>query len=222
MEKQEVVKLKNEYAKFITLFNELNRAKNNKERERIEYDISLIKTTIIDKFELRKYDPQIFLATQFNNDYFKHDIKSLIDRFELLDEKISLLLKEISHKGKLNEFENTIEKIIRTIINSQCEISCSDIHEVSSFEQSKLYSFNPIIRIGFKGEKEKPIHYIWDILHEFGHFLSGVPKFGEEKTIARETLAWDLGLEELKKYPELIIHIEDYNIYREHCLLTYK
>ena len=77
------------------------------------------------------------------------------------------------------------------------------------------------IRIGFKKAKEKPIHYIWDILHEFGHYLSGLPN-RHERTFDRELQAWELGLEQLKKYPELFAQVEDFEKYRENCLATYK
>jgi len=138
-----------------------------------------------------------------------------------MNDKFERLKREICHKGNLLEYEGTIEKILQSIHFSDCSISCCDTCENSSIEQAIDGSFKTHIRIGFKRAKEKPIHYIWDILHEFGHHLSGLPK-GKERSVDRETLAWELGLEQLKKYPELIEQVSDYENYKENCLRTYR
>lgn len=138
-----------------------------------------------------------------------------------MPDRLNRLKREICQKGNLSQYEGTIEKIIQSIHNSECLISCCDTCENSSIEQAVDGSFKNHIRIGFKRAKEKPVHYIWDILHEFGHHLSGLPN-GEEKSVNRESLAWELGLEQLKKYPELIEHINDFENYKENCLNTYK
>lgn len=117
--------------------------------------------------------------------------------------------------------ENTVGEILLSIYDSECSISCCDTCETSSFEQAIDGSSKTHIRIGFKRAKEKPIHYIWDMLHEFGHHLSGLPN-GTERSIERECHAWDLGLEQLKKYPELVEHVDNYKKYREACLKTYE
>lgn len=221
MEAEQLKNLKDNYGKFLSLYRNLKNASNKKERKEVEYDLNYHKERMIKDLELMKYDLHIS-HYQYDNDYFKNDVDSIIYKIESQNKEISIKIKEITQKGNLTEFEDSLEKIIRSILNSQCNISCNDLDDISFLEQSKLYAFNPIIRIGFKGQKEKPIHYIWDILHEFGHFLSGVPKPGEEKTIARETLAWDLALEELKKLPQLLEHVDDFEIYKEQCLLTYK
>jgi hypothetical protein len=138
-----------------------------------------------------------------------------------MNDKLDKLKREICHKGNLSQYEETIEKILQSIDNSECSISCCDTCENSSIEQAIDGSFKTHIRIGFKGGKEKAIHYIWDILHEFGHHLSGLPN-GKERRVEHETLAWELALEQLKKYPELIEYLKDFEEYKENCLGTYK
>lgn len=138
-----------------------------------------------------------------------------------MNDKINRLKREICHKGDLAQYENTIEEILHSIYDAECSISCCDSCENSSIEQAMDCSFKTHIRIGFKGAKEKPIHYLWDILHEFGHHLSGLPN-GKEKSVERENQAWEFGLQQLNKYPELFEQMKDFEKYREICLKTYE
>jgi hypothetical protein len=138
-----------------------------------------------------------------------------------MTDQIGRLKREICHKGNLSQFENVVGEILVSIFESNCSISCCDTCDTSSIEQAKDGTFKTRIRIGFRRPKEKSIHYIWDILHEFGHHLSGLPN-GEERSLERESKAWELGFEELKKYTVLLEHKEDYQKYREVCLKTYE
>lgn len=138
-----------------------------------------------------------------------------------MNNKIEKIKLEICQKGNLNEFESIIEIIINVIIDSGCKISCCDTCETSRIEQSIDDTEINHIRISFKDKTEKPIHFIWDILHEYGHHLSGKPN-GKEKSYSRESLAWDLGYATLIKIPELKDYCDDYKNYKEKCLTTYK
>ena len=134
-----------------------------------------------------------------------------------MNDNVQKIKHEIVRVGNLTQYENTIEKILQSIYNANRTISCCYICENSSIEQAIDKSFKPHIRIGFKVPKEKPIHIIWDILHEFGHLLSGLP-IGKGGTPERESQAWNIGFEQLKKYPELVDQIDDYKKYREKCI----
>lgn len=138
-----------------------------------------------------------------------------------MENKIERLKREISKRGNLIKFESVIEKLINEIIDSGCKISCCDICDTSKIEQSIDGTIKNHIRISFKDKKEKPIHLIWDILHEFGHHLSGKPN-GKEKSYSRESLAWDYGFDTLIKISELKDYQDDFENYKEKCLLTYK
>lgn len=131
------------------------------------------------------------------------------------------LKREICQKANLKEYESTVERIIQSIHDAGCSVSCCDVCVNSKIEQTIDGSFKAHLRIGFKNIKEEPIHYIWDILHEFGHYLSGIPN-GKEGTVERENQAWDLAFTQLKKYPELFEQVNDFNKYKENCLMTYK
>jgi hypothetical protein len=138
-----------------------------------------------------------------------------------MNRKLESLIDEFCKKGNLFQFKSVLGEIISSIFESNCSIYCCDTCETSSIEQSKDGTYQTRIRISFKRPKEKSIHYIWDILHEFGHHLSGLPN-GIERTIERESKAWELGLIQLRKYPELIEHEHDYIRYQKNCLKTYK
>jgi hypothetical protein len=129
-----------------------------------------------------------------------------------------MIKEELIRHGKLDLFENTLGKIIESIIKENCLISCNYKSDKASIEHKENGS---IIRIGFAENKSNPIHYIWDILHEYGHLLSGKPIKGVNNTLEREKLAWDIAFKEIKKYPDLLKNIHDFENYREFCLKTY-
>jgi hypothetical protein len=137
----------------------------------------------------------------------------------MIDRKTQLI-KAFCAKGKLNDYKEEVEHLIVKILDSNCLISDCDTCETSLIEQSKETNVKNHIRISFKYEKEKPIHIIWDILHEYGHHLSGHPD-ELEKSIEREKEAWDLGQKIIATYPKLIIEQKDYENYRDKCLKTY-
>ena len=131
--------------------------------------------------------------------------------------KIKSMSNEICQKADLHEFKETIEVILTEIHESDCLISCFDISGVSVLEQPK--DGKNRIRIGLKNKK--PIHIIWGILHEFGHHLSGT-RMENDTTIYREEKAWEIATELVKKHPQLLGHLDDYNAYQEMCLDSYR
>jgi hypothetical protein len=133
------------------------------------------------------------------------------------------LKDELIDKGKLTLFENTISAIVDKIYATpNCVLSCVDLDDVSLNEQSEEDgSHRSHIRIGLKDRKGDPITVIWDILHEYGHHLTGMPKQGDLK-LKREELAWEKAYEEFQNYPELQSHKESLNDYRELCLNNYR
>jgi hypothetical protein len=138
-----------------------------------------------------------------------------------MTDKIQRLKREIVQNGNLSEFEVTIENLIQIIIESNCDISCDYTSKNSRISQSKDNSFKSHIWLGFKNIKEKRIQIIWDILHEFGHYLSGKSK-GDERTVEREKHAWDLAFKQLKRDPDLVTYSDDFKLYRDNCIKTYK
>lgn len=136
----------------------------------------------------------------------------------ILDRK-KMLIEEFIAKGKLGDFRQPVSRLISKIWDTPlCTISCCDVCERSlNRYQDGEGSF---IQIAFKNRQGEPIHIIWDILHEYGHHLSGPPN--GEPLWNREVAAWEYAAEELKQYPELLKHKDAFLAYQEFCLETYR
>jgi hypothetical protein len=133
--------------------------------------------------------------------------------------KTDRLVSEFCSKSNLSDFEKEIANLIAKIKADDADVSCCDTCEASVIEQSM--DRKNMIRISFKYKKDNPIHYLWDLIHEYGHHLSGQT---ENRTIDinREIEAWDNGMKYLKGVPSLLKHASDYENYREKCLDSYR
>jgi len=129
------------------------------------------------------------------------------------------VLNEICSKGNLGGYRETLKIILEGILNANCCLSISDISNRSSIEQLKNKSSH--IRIGLKNKRSNNLSVIWDILHEYGHHLSGFPTYKQPK-INREKKAWNYAEIELKKHTKLIEKFGDFKEYKKCCLKTYK
>jgi len=72
--------------------------------------------------------------------------------------------------------------------------------------------------------KNNPLGFIWDILHDRGHYPQGVTPTdtANPERYEIEKQAWDFAEEEIKnKYPLLEEMIEDFYKHRDNCLKTY-
>jgi hypothetical protein len=136
----------------------------------------------------------------------------------IIPNKTELIAKEFIAVGKLEEFTNEINAIIQKITSRDCRIST---HYILKNKSSILFeSTGSIIRIEMS-DRSIPIEIIWDILHEYGHFLSGKPET-QNANLNREILAWNFAQKELDFYPKLLGLLPDFIAYREHCLDTYR
>jgi len=132
-------------------------------------------------------------------------------------DKKTQLLNEICNTAGLNDYRDTVNEILNEIHSSNCNISCRYDKVGSNIEQY-LNHENPRIRISMVSIKE-PLHVIWAILHEFGHFKSGKPN-GEEP-IDREMLAWEIAEKDLKRYPDLLKEKDSFYRHKDYCIATY-
>jgi len=137
-----------------------------------------------------------------------------------MNDKIKRLSKEICQNGELQDYSIVIEFLIEYIYSKGCRISCNYQTEGSSIEHSMQGEYLTHIRIGMKNRSDKPLTIIWDILHEFGHHLSGKPNATGEKII-REIEAWDIAYKELFNFPVFAEFVKNFQSYKETCLLTY-
>ncbi len=135
-------------------------------------------------------------------------------------DKIKMLKEEFLNRGNLYDFEATVDKLISRVTSPPgCNLSCSYIDENSNI---KFLDSGPWIQIGFKNRNGEKIEIIWDILHEYGHYLSGKPPLNNGPDPAREIDAWENALIEIKNYyTELIPFLEDFEKYKAKCLMSY-
>ncbi len=132
--------------------------------------------------------------------------------------KLQRTTQEFIKEGKLHEYSDEVAAIIKKVDIEGCAISCH-----YRPDESSSHSFAPdsnYIRIAML-DKSESVHVIWDILHEFGHFLSGRPE-KQGPDLNRELLAWDYAERELEDYPKLKIHSANFYAYKEHCLEDYR
>ena len=134
--------------------------------------------------------------------------------------RIFQLKNKFCKEGKLLDYKEEIEQLIDRIVNSNCIISDCDTCEHSSISQPNDLKEKNHIRISFKYPQIRPIRLIWDVLHEFGHHLSGHPN-GQEMSVPRERQAWDIGQGILNEHPRLKQEEKDYEEYRDICLEDY-
>jgi len=130
-------------------------------------------------------------------------------------DKETRTINEFIQKGNLSELSSEVDSIIRKIFSNGCTICCHYISDKSSYNSGPP----PIIRIEMN-DRNVPVQIIWDILHEYGHFLSGEQEKKGPK-INRELLAWQYAKKELENYPKLRQMILEFEAYAEFCLRTY-
>jgi hypothetical protein len=130
-------------------------------------------------------------------------------------DKRQTLVKEFVSYG-LNEYSDEIRQILEIINSKGCRVSCHSVDQKSVCTWK--FAGGPLLRISIL--KKTPTEIIWDLLHEFGHFLDGEPD-GEEQKLDREIQAWSYASEELSKYPRLLLLKSNFESYKEKCLVSY-
>lgn len=131
--------------------------------------------------------------------------------------KIERLTDEICTVGNLEEYRNQTRSILDMITDSGCTVSTR--YDVSYSNIEDYIEGSNHIRVSMVNGDE-PLTILWSLLHEFGHFLSG-KKSADDSIVRREELAWRHADELLKKYPELLSKIDNYNAFKNKCLKSY-
>jgi hypothetical protein len=129
-------------------------------------------------------------------------------------------VNEIVDLCDLQEFENTLIQIVDKIENSNCRITTRTDISASSCQQSIGDSTDSVIRISLKNKRADSIEVIWDILHEYGHLISGA-RAEIQSDLEREIEAWKFANLELDNYPDLQCYVKQFNMYKQRCLETY-
>jgi len=134
--------------------------------------------------------------------------------------KSEQLIHELCRNGKLEEHRKILSQIVKEIEDLDCIISCHYLNNESYIEQRTDIEVKSHIRISLKANRTDPLEIIWDILHEYGHHLSG-KKNKEDLTLEREKEAWGYALIEAKKYFDSEEELACFEKYKNLCLKTY-
>lgn len=130
-------------------------------------------------------------------------------------------IHEFFSNGKI--YDSGYETIIVKIINRIYKVGFSFALDYAVAE-SRISWGEKQVWIRIKKETT-PIQYAWNLLHEYGHYLSGEQpaNYTELDELAREEEAWDNALKEIQtNYPILLNELEDFNSHREFCLKNYR
>ena len=134
--------------------------------------------------------------------------------------------EEICVNGNATEYVHEVTRLVEMIVQNKCNIACDYVNDYSrhldSFEDGKSCR----IWISVHKVRAKPIHIVWDIMHEFGHHLSGAPEKGEvedtKRRLKREELAWNIAEMQLEGFPTLKLDLADFLEYKDYCLRGYR
>jgi Zn-dependent peptidase ImmA (M78 family) len=129
------------------------------------------------------------------------------------------LLEEICAKAKLEiRYAALLEEVVTRIEAGGCEVYTREDGKPSSYDP--YTDRPPIIRLNVK-DVEAPFNVFWDLLHEYGHHLSG-KRQEEDQTLAREEFAWKHADVLVRQCPDLLLRMGDYERSQEHDLNTYR
>jgi len=129
------------------------------------------------------------------------------------------LVEEICAKAKLDvAYHATLVQLITRIEAGGCDVMTREDGIPSSYEP--YFDRRSIIRLNVK-DVEAPFNIFWDLLHEYGHHLSG-KRQPEDHDLAREELAWQHADTLILDYSDLVIRKEDYELRRQRDLDTYR
>ena len=129
------------------------------------------------------------------------------------------LVEEICAKAKLElPYRGLLEQIITRVEAGGCDVMTREDGKPSSYDP--YTDRPPIIRLNLK-DVETPFKIFWDLLHEYGHHLSG-KRQPEDQDMARETLAWKHADLLVHEYPDLLLRMDEYERSKEHDLNTYR
>jgi len=128
----------------------------------------------------------------------------------------------------LKSFEEVFDELFEEFYSKDAIIIIDLLINSSRLAQTpnNTISRNFELYVGIK-ERKNPLDILWSIFHEYGHLLQARPTDQEliEGTNAkylREMDAWDLGEKKLLTFKNLKPYLDDFNIYRSKCQMSYK
>jgi hypothetical protein len=125
--------------------------------------------------------------------------------------KPNRFVDELVENARLHEFRAVIEWVQKELETRNFRVSCRYEEQRST----TVWGDEKIVRI-FPGVEKAAL---WDLLHEFGHVLTG-PR---DRSVEVEMKAWNRGWDEvLEKFPELHEFREEFVCRRDQCVATYR
>ena len=135
---------------------------------------------------------------------------------ELLPVTYKKIVLDICELGNLEKYKDVIAQLCNVIEHNGCEIAC----HTKNMSSAMQFEEQPLIKLAVNNQ-QKPIRIIWDLVHEYGHFLCGAPKEGEAE-LQREEQAWRHARKMVLKSPKLMPFLMDFKQYKEQCLDPYR
>ncbi len=132
------------------------------------------------------------------------------------EDKTSKLINEICSYS-LQSYNESIGLIVRKILEVGARITVWETSEKSEYSPHEKRIF-----LGVKNRAEA-LHIVWSLLHEFGHHIDEIGKFGNKNDVemGRERRAWAYADIEVKNYSDLMSEITSYKLRKEYCLNRY-
>ncbi len=128
------------------------------------------------------------------------------------------LVNELCKNGNLENHREPLASLLDLIHKSGVKVSTRYDMPSSSYEA--YVDADKRIRVSLY-DLTDPLDVIWEIMHEFGHHLSGERK-PEDDTMAREELAWLYADNLLQQFPYFISFKKQYDTCKQNCLHSYR
>ncbi|HXT83171.1 MAG TPA: hypothetical protein VN704_02395 [Verrucomicrobiae bacterium] len=129
------------------------------------------------------------------------------------------IVNEICDLGRLEEFRPEVIHLINELTKKCFDIKISNVPVKQHGSETSINWDNRQLKLNMNTES-KGLDLFWDLLHEYGHFIDGIPEKEEEKSLKREVSAW---LNAYDKFNELGLqkHRESFIRRWNQCIETY-
>lgn len=128
-------------------------------------------------------------------------------------------INEICKVAGLEEYRKYVKSILDFIREKGFEIWISNVGEGQSDSASATNWNNGLVKLNYN-DKTTGLDVLWDLLHECGHIIDGMPSKGEEKSLLRELTAWVNGYDKLIEFG-LVQHRDSYINRWNFCIKSY-
>ncbi len=144
---------------------------------------------------------KVFCQHKLNNTYFQR------------------IIEEISTTGELHEFKNELVEILKKFTDKCFDISVSNVSPGREGSETSINWLDSHLKININSDS-RGLNLLWDILHEYGHLIDGMPEDNVIKSLNREVSAWLHAYQELNNLG-LLKHRESFITQWNTCIKSY-